>query len=521
MINIEYFLENNSGGQKTREKWLEKNNSEYYLLIKNWSDKYGFNNLPYKEQIFLCCNEMVEIPKCKTCKSNLKFKKSLSEGYPENYCSMKCMNSSDDHKIRAKESRNYVEIVKKIKSTTLKNYGVDNIFKRTDIIKDSYIKKYGVDHPLKSENIKSKQKNTIYGKYGDWFLNTKISRDSLNKKYKEITTTIFENIRIINIDGDFIECNCNVCNNNYMVKRGILRYRYTNNINPCIICNPILEERSIKEKELSNWISEYTGVIRKDKTILNGKEIDIYLPEHNIGIEFNGVYYHSNLFVDKNYHLNKTIMANEKGIKLIHIFEDEWIDKSDIVKSIILNAINKTPNKIYARKCIIKEISTKESKEFLNNNHIQGNAIASINIGLFYNGELVSLMTFGNRKITGKKQMELIRFCNKLNTNIIGGASKLFNYFIKKYNPEEIISYQDNRLFNGDLYEKLGFKYIRLSEPNYYYVINKKRDYRYNWRKDVLVRMGCDPNLTEKEIMEELGYYRIYDCGSKVWEYHP
>lgn len=518
-MDIGFFLKNNGGGQKTREKWLYKNYKEYYELINNWSEKYGFNNLPYKEQIYLCCYKLTEIPKCIECGNNLKFKKSLSEGYPENYCSMKCMNSSEIHKNKCKESMDYVEITKKTKKTFLDKYGVDNIFKRIDLIKESYIKKYGVDHPLKSEEIKLKQKNTIYGKYGDWFLNTKISRDSLHKKYNEITTTIFDNIKIININGDIIECNCSVCNNNYTIKRGILRYRYVNNINPCVLCNPILGERSIKEKDLSSWINEFVNVIRKDRSILNGKEIDIFLPDHNIGIEFNGLYYHSNLFVDNNYHINKSNLANEKGVKLIHIFEDEWVDKKDIIKSIILNYINKTPNKIYARKCKLMEISKEQSLIFLNENHIQGYSISSKNIGLFYNNELVSLMTFGNRKITGKKQMELIRFCNKLNTNVIGGASKLFNYFVKTYKPESIISYQDNRLFNGNLYEKLGFKQIRISEPSYYYVINKKREYRYNWRKDVLVKLGFDSNKTEKEIMEELGYPRIYDCGTKVWEF--
>ena len=520
MIEIKYFLENNTGGQKTREVWLKKNKPEYHNLISEWSKKNNFNKLSYKEQIYLCYHKLESIPKCKTCKNDLKFKKSLSEGYPEKYCSMICMNSSEEHKNKSKQNRDYKIITEKIKQTTIKNYGVDNIFKRTDLIKESYVKKYGVDHPLKCDKVKLKQKNTIYGKYGDWFLNTKESREYLHKKYNEITVSIFDDIKIISISGDNIECKCNVCNDNYTVKRGVLRYRYTNNINPCVVCNPILVERSIKEKEMSSWISQYTNVIRKDRGILNGKEIDIYLPDYNIGIEFNGLYYHSDLFVDKNYHIEKTKLANEKGVKLIHIFEDEWVDKEDIIKSIILNYINKTPNKLYARNCTIKEVSREHSRIFLNENHIQGNSISTNNIGLFYNDELVSLMTFGVRKITGKKQMELIRFCNKINTNIIGGASKLFNFFVKTYKPEIIISYQDNRLFNGNLYEKLGFKQIRVSEPSYYYVINKKRDYRYNWRKDILVKLGFDKNKTEKEIMEELGYYRIYDCGTRVWEWN-
>jgi hypothetical protein len=519
MIDIKYFLDNNSGGQKTREKWLLKNNVNYHSIIKDWSNKNGFNDLPYKEQIYLCCNSIRNIPTCYVCEKKLKFKKSLSEGYPEKYCSINCMNSSEDHKIKVKDTKDYGLISNKIKKTTFKNYGVDNIFKRTDIIKNSYKRKYGVDHPLKDDGIKAKQKKTIFEKYGDWVINDNNNRFKLELLLKNKTNEFYPNLNIIDNQPYDLLIKCNYCNKDYNIKRALLRYRYNNNINPCTICNPILTERSIKEKELSVWLSQYTEVIRKDRLILDGKEIDIFLPEFNIGIEFNGLYYHSNLFLSDDYHLNKTLLAESKGVRLIHIFEDEWISKTEIIKSILLNLISKTPNRVYARKCSIKEVSSKDCKTFLLENHIQGNSISSKNIGLFYNDELISLMTFGIRKITGKKDMELIRFCNKINTNVIGSASKLFNYFTNKYSPNKIISYQDIRLFNGNLYEKLNFTKIRVSKPSYYYIINKQREYRYNWRKDILVKLGFDKNKTEKEIMETQGYYRIYDCGSNVWYY--
>jgi hypothetical protein len=192
----------------------------------------------------------------------------------------------------------------------------------------------------------------------------------------------------------------------------------------------------------------------------------------------------------------------------------------------ILNKLNKTENKVFARKCQVKEIDDNNIvREFLNNNHIQGYINSKIKIGLFYENELVSLMTFGDRrismgkKITNEGEYEMLRFCNKINFNIIGGASKLFKYFVKNYNPQEITTYADRSFSQGKLYEKLGFKFIKNTQPNYYYVIGRKRYHRFNFRKDRLVKEGYDPNKTEHEIMLERKIYRIYDSGNLKFIY--
>ncbi len=245
------------------------------------------------------------------------------------------------------------------------------------------------------------------------------------------------------------------------------------------------------------------------------------IPEYNLAIEFNGLYWHSEIYKDKNYHLNKTQQCEAKKIKLIHIFEDEWLFKKDIVKSRLINILGLTPNKIYARKTIIKEISPKESKEFLDFNHIQGNVNAKIKLGLYYDNELVSIMTFGKGRIImggNSNQYELLRFCNKLNTTVIGGADKLLKYFIKTYQPKEIISYADRRWSQGDLYEKLGFNFIHNSKPNYFYINQNIREYRFKYRKNILVKEGYDINKTERDIMLERKIYRIYDCGAKLYK---
>lgn len=290
--------------------------------------------------------------------------------------------------------------------------------------------------------------------------------------------------------------------------------------NGCPKCGSVYDK---SEGEVKEFISSLNLLFEENnRKILGGKELDMYIPSYNLAIEYNGLYWHSDLHLDNNYHFNKTELCESKGIKLIHIFEDEWKYKQEIVKSRLTNIFGLNSNKIYGRKCVIKEITSKEAKEFLNNNHIQGGINAKYNIGLYYNNELVSIMTFGFlRKNMGRKSIdghyELLRFCNKLYTSVVGGADKLLKYFIKTYNPKEITSYADRRWSQGDLYVNLGFEFVYNSKPNYFYINKGKREHRFKYRKDILVKEGFDKNKTEREIMKERGFNRIYDCGNKKY----
>ena len=289
----------------------------------------------------------------------------------------------------------------------------------------------------------------------------------------------------------------------------------------CTKCNPTVKGTSQQEKELITYIKEhYNGnILLNDRRILNGKELDIYLPDLNLAFEFNGLYWHSELEKPDKYHINKTIKCKKLGIQLIHIFEDDWQYKQHIIKSRILNKLGKSTT-IYGRKCIIRVVDSLESKYFLNNNHIQGWCVSKINIGLYYEGELVSLMTFGNRKLTSTSNFELLRFCNKLNTTVIGGASKLFKYFINNYNYNKILSYADICWSDGNLYKQLGFDYIKDTDTNYWWIVNNIKTHRYIWRKQELIKKHLLINdETETECMHRLGYYRIYDCGSMLFEW--
>jgi len=295
----------------------------------------------------------------------------------------------------------------------------------------------------------------------------------------------------------------------------------------CMNCGKFI---SISEREIFCFIEnelKITNIIKNDRTILNGKELDMYFPEHNLAIEFNGLYWHSELFKDKNYHLNKTEECKKQGINLIHIFEDEWIHKQMIVKSMLRNKFGLNINKIYGRKTIIKEINDNDLiRNFLDNNHIQGYVGSKYKIGLFYENELISLMTFTkSRKTISNNELsyELNRYCNKLNTSVIGGASKLFNFFILNFNYGEVVSFADRRYSNGELYLTLKFKKTKTNKPSYSY-FNKngtKRYHRFGFRKDNLKKMGKDIiNKNEHEIMLDMGYFRIYDCGTIKYIYN-
>jgi len=209
-------------------------------------------------------------------------------------------------------------------------------------------------------------------------------------------------------------------------------------------------------------------------------ELDIYIPKLNIAIEFNGVYWHSEVFKNKDYHINKTKICKSSGIELLHIWEDDWKNKRPIIESMILNKIGITPNKIWARNCEIREINdVKISREFLNENHIQGYSNSKFKIGLYHKNELISIMTFSKKR----KNMELVRFCSKLNTNVVGGSSRLFKYFIRKYNYDNVISYSDISFFSGGMYEKLGFTLDGSTPPNYWWVVDYTRKHRFNFNK--------------------------------------
>ena len=251
-------------------------------------------------------------------------------------------------------------------------------------------------------------------------------------------------------------------------------------------------------------------------------ELDMYIPSKGIGIELDGLYWHSDKFKDKYYHRDKQTYFKREGIRVLHVFEDEWYDKREIVSSIIQNALGQINNVVYGRDTRVASISYADYEQFMVDNHIQGTAKASIRYGLYHGNELVSCMSFGKpRRALGKADkngFELIRFANKINLRVIGSATKLYSTFVKEYAPTYVYSYANKRYFSGALYQVLGMDFVKETIPNYFYVKGAKRFNRFMFRKDILVSGGEDINSTEREIMKGRGYLRIYDCGTYKYE---
>jgi len=352
--------------------------------------------------------------------------------------------------------------------------------------KKTNLNKYGVDNPMKSDVIRRSNFNIA--------------------NHKDYIKYLFSGIS---------KFYCENCKSEFEIKSDNYYKRFENNLPLCTICYPIDHHKSIAENEIYNYIkSIYDGDIIT--SYRDGLEIDIFLPEINIGFEYNGLYWHSEDYKHRDYHIEKTTYFDNKGIRIIHIWEDDWKNKQEILKSQIRNWIGKAQNRIFGRKCQIKFVDNNISKTFLDLNHIQGSDKSIVRIGLFHKDELVSIMTFDN--FEGRIKMKdggwnLSRFCNKKSHVIIGGASKLFKFFKDNYKPSRIISYADRSWSKGGLYNELGFSVVNKSSPYYKYLIGGIRKHKSNFRKSNL-----NTNLSETTEMKNRNIPKIWDCGKIKFE---
>ena len=499
--------------------------------------------------------------KCKICGNDTKFI-NLVKGF-RIYCSASCRNKDDDYQDKIKKTNvikygseshfHNDEIREKIKQSNLKKYGTENAFQNSEvreIQKNTLLKRYGVDHQSKMTEVRkvlSEKAKKNYPLQLDKTIQTNIKRygteyaiasDEVKKKINENTLKNFfikliENKNILSrVEPLFSQKDYMGVDRKYLYKWKckkcgmVFEDHLHSNIPRCRFCYPVLNGSSAMENEISDFCKTFNyNLIKNSKSIISPFELDIYIPDKKLAIEYNGLYWHSELNgnKDNNYHLNKTLLCKEKGIQLIHIFEDEWINKQDIIKSIITSKLGLIKNKIFARKCIIKEASYEDACVFLNNNHIQGEIYGS-NVGLYFHDELVSILTVGIPRFNKQYKYEILRFCNKINTSVMGSFSRLLYYFINNNNPKSIITYADLRYSNGNLYDKNGFNLIHRSKPNFYYFLSQNCNIRYSrlqFQKHKLKNKleTFDPSLTEWQNMQLNGYDRIWDCGCNVYEY--
>ena len=425
----------------------------------------------------------------------------------------------------------YANNVEKGRQTCLDRYGVENVMQSKQFLdkqKSTNLKRRGVEYAMQAESTKQKYTENCRAKTGkDWYTQTEevqdLKRENLRKElqaFKEKNNCLLRNDLIRDYGQSWL-----VLNLPYIKHKRFVFYKneYLPKIQECY--ENAKNNISTGEKEIYDYcisllpgtevLSKCRDIIKSEKD--NSAELDIYIPSKKVAIEFNGLYWHS--LYDKKYHLHKTEECEKLGIRLIHIWEDYWISKKDICKSLIASALGIYERKIYARNCDCRIITSEECSSFLEKNHIQGDVKASLRLGLFYNNEPVQVACWGKSRFK-EGEYELYRMCSLLNTQVVGGFSKL----IKHSDLSQFISYVDRALFNGKGYESTGFKVIEYTTPGYFYHSTKPGEARINRvsaQKHKLSKMleKYDPTLSEVDNMMNNGYFRIYDCGNIKVEY--
>jgi hypothetical protein len=396
------------------------------------------------------------------------------------------------------------------------------------------ISRYGVEFPMQSEQVKTATKQTVMKKYGvGSALQIDLVREAGAAAIKE------KSWYFILTEKDY--------------KPEFTKDEYIANRDPfkkwkwrCLKCGDVFESEyddghhhrcykcqpntvygtSLMEQELADFVKSVTTerVFSREpenRRLLKNMEVDILIPSLKLGIEFDGLFYHSEKNGNKNmnYHIGKTDACRNAGYRLIHVFEDEWTHKREIVKSRLTGILTKRKRRIFARKCEVKPIDNDVKDRFLEKYHIQGRDVSSVRLGLFYHGRLVAVMTFVKSRFDKSYQWELSRYATVAKFTVVGGAGKLLSHFEKTCMPASLVTYADRRWSVGGLYDKLGFTLTHASKPGYFYVKNGQRYSRVVFQKHKLEKLlpTYDPNLTEWQNMQNAGYDRIWDCGNLVY----
>ena len=461
--------------------------------------------------------------------SNKKRAKNLEKYGVEHHTQTEQYKKAISAKAKARTANEKQSILEKTQQTNIERYGALHHMKASSQKKKvalTNIERYGVTSPLQNTEIKTKFLQTLQSR-------TIEQLASIEEKKRE---TLLENYGVtspsrINLSANTIE----ILDNKEKFVQYVLGktradvtklldiadhtlYLYAKKYEATeLFSRPLLSSFEI---EIGDFLTAYNiEFVQNTRNVISPLELDFYIPSKQLAIEVCGLYWHSETAGKRNrqYHYNKLKMCEKLGIKLITIFEDEWNYKQSIVKSRLQHLLGITNSQIYARSCAVEETSGNEVREFIEANHLQGYASSTINLVLKdTTGAIVSVMTFAKPRFNNKYDYEIIRFCSS--TSVVGSASKLFKYFISKYNPSSVLSYSDNRWGNGSVYKQLGFEY-KTTTVGYTYTDYKHRYSRNQFQKHKLVEMGHESYLSESEIMKSRGYDRIWDCGQTSWIY--
>lgn len=469
-----------------REDWWSRRN--FIQILNEIYQKTDFlpNDYSIIPRIYCIANDIERYPQCKICSNPVSFLK----GKFNDYCSRSCVNI--DHYKNPFEDDSVKE---KMIKTYRKNNG------KFPFETESFQQKYSTRSPTQ-ETLRKREK-TLISRYG--YKNPAMShiqqstydllndRSYLYKRHVEDKVPLYVLADEMGVDATTVT--------NYFSKHGIQARNHG---------------ESYKEQQLAKFI-ESLGVsyYTRDTKIIKPYELDIVIPEHKIAIEFCGLYYHCEKFIDKNYHLKKLNMTQDSSYRLITIFEDEWDYNQDKIKLYISHQLGLTEEKsIYARKTEVCKISTIIANAFFNKCHLQGAGKYSVCYGLYHNNELVACIGIKN---LSNGVYDINRYASN---NVVGGFSKLLSAFKKDYEWNKIITFADRRFSNGNLYTKNGFELVKVVPPSYKYTKGLRTFHKFGFRKKHLAKKFSNYNseLTEVENCRQNGYYRIFDCGLLKFE---
>lgn len=391
--------------------------------------------------------------------------------------------------------RHSAEIINKLSreaaiKTTLERYGVENPFAAKEIkakLQETKLQKYG----NRTFTNREKAKETCIQKYNsDTFLGSKTAKEQnvFIKSHENRQANWLDNLKNTEENIDFYNCRTNrdfainfisnLPDNTIGHLADALKITYSSAMYLVQLQN-LRDYINFQGTNRSHYEDEIIEFIGREicqtnvRNVIPGYEIDIYIPDKKLGIEFNGTYWHSTATgTPKNYHLEKSKLAQEIGIRLIHIYEYEWVDliQQEKIKLLLNIALGRAQNRIYARQCNIRQLSNKEAKVLNDQIHLQNHRSAQVTYGLFYQNKLVQLMSFSktkyNRNLSTENSWEIIRGCPGSNNIVVGGVSKLFKHFVRDYNPDFVFSYCDFNKFDGKSYEALGMKFIGYTGPD-------------------------------------------------------
>lgn len=482
--------------------------------------------VPAKQRQWHIDNQHFALVQCKTCLA-IPVKWSAKNKTYSRFCSSKCAQASDEVRIKTQTTcidrfgatTNLItkENINKVQLTCLTKYGVDNYSKTAEFqIKFKAVCniRYGVDNPSKLQWVQQKITQTHQDRYNrKRFSQAHIPMDviALKNNVEEMNRWYFDLKMPITAIAEILGVNHSQLCVHFATNLGIdiTRHRV-----------------SYPEYCLQQWIKEFEPtVVANDRTIISPKELDIVIPYKKIAIEYHGLAWHCEVRGNKGktYHLDKLTQCQAQGYRVVQIFSNEWLTQQALVKS-RLKAMLGHSQRISARACDIRTISSQEAKEFLDQNHIQRNCVSSVAVGLFDRGRLVMVLTMGKPRFNRNYQWELLRLATVQGLAVRGGASRLFTWFTRNYSPLTIISYCDRRWNTGNVYQQLGFDFVKNTDPNYWYTKDYlKLENRMSYQKSKLAQLllNFDPKLTEWDNMQLHGFDRVWDCGNSVWSWAP